>query len=280
MIALTGLRTKAERLLALHEAPPILVLPNAWDVASARIFASTPGCKALATTSGGVAAVLGYPDGEAIPRELMLEAVARIAGAVGIPVTADLEAGYGDSPEAAARTARAALAAGAVGINLEDGTGAANGALVDPALHADKIRAAREEAGEVHLVINARVDVYLRGVGDPAERLEHAAGRARAYRRAGADCIFVPGVTDSETIARLVEAIDAPLNILARPEAPPVAELESLGVARVSIGSGGMRASAAVTRRVADELLGRGTFSFAADALPSGELERILSGSQ
>jgi len=249
-------------------------------VASACIFAATPGCRALATTSGGVAAVLGYPDGEAIPPELMLEAVARIAGAVSVPVTADLEAGYGDSPEAAARTARDALAAGAVGMNLEDGTGGSSGALVGPALHADKIRAAREAAGDVHLVINARVDVYLRGAGDPTERLEHTIRRASAYRRAGADCIFVPGVTDGETIAHLVEAIDAPLNILAGPGTPPVAELESLGVTRVSIGSGAMRASAAATRRVADELLGLGTFSFAAEALPSAELERLLTGAQ
>ena len=275
---LSGQRERAERLRALHRPPPILVLPNAWDVASALAFAALPQCQAIATSSAGVAVALGYPDGEAIPRDVMLEAVARIAAAVELPVTADLEAGYGPAPEDAAATADGAIDAGAVGLNLEDGTDEGDGRLVEAAAHAAKVRAVREVARrrDVPLVLNARVDVYLRGVGEPETRLDETVARAAAYRAAGADCIFVPGVDDAETIAALVSAIDAPVNVLATAAMPPVPALERLGVARVSVGSGIFRSALAFAGRAAREVLEQGSFDFVADALPYTDLARLF----
>ncbi len=266
---------RAETLLALHRAPEILVLANAWDVASARIFARLPACRALATTSAGIAAALGYPDGELVPPEEMLAVVARIAGSVELPVTADLEAGYGD----AAAVAEAALEAGAVGLNLEDGTGEADGPLVEPERHAAAIRAVRAVAdgAGIPLVINARVDVYIARAGEPEARFDEVLRRAAIYLDAGADCIFVPAVADTGTIGRLVTAIDAPLNILAGAGTPPIAELERLGVARVSVGSGPMRATLGLVERIAHELLEEGIYTaFTEQALPFTELEPLL----
>jgi 2-methylisocitrate lyase-like PEP mutase family enzyme len=250
---------KAAALRGLHSAPPVLVLPNAWDVASAVLIASVPGCRAIATSSAGVAAVLGYPDGERIPAVEMLDMVRRIAAAVELPVTADVEAGYGD----AASTARAVWDAGAVGLNLEDAGGSADE-------HVTRVRVAR--AAVPALVINARVDLYLLGRRD----FDEAVRRAGAYLAAGADSIFVPGVSDAETIGRLAEAIDAPLNVLAVPGTPPVAELERLGVARVSVGSGLMRAAAAYTGRAAARILDTGTFEDLDDAVGFRELGELL----
>jgi len=252
-------REKADLLRGLHAGPRILVLPNAWDVASARIFEAV-GAHAVATTSAGVANSLGYPDGEAIPAEEMLAAVARIARAVSVPVTADLEAGYGDP----AATAAGAIAAGAVGLNLEDGIGDDSMAALRPveeqAAAVAAVREAADRAG-VPLVINARTDVFLRGIGPEDERVELAAARANAYLEAGADCAFLIGVTNADTIGELVGAVRGPVSVLARPGSPPVAELERLGVRRVSVGPYPMRATAALTQRIAEELLGPGTYA-------------------
>lgn len=256
---LTAQAQQAEAFRAMHREPPILVLANAWDVASAVLIASVPGCRAIASSSAGSAAVLGYPDGERISPAEMLDLVGRIARAVDVPVTADLEAGYGDP----GGTALAAWAAGAVGLNLEDGDGSAEE-------HVERVKAVREAVPE--LVINARVDRYLLGDGDFEESLR----RAALYLDAGADCIFVPGVTDADTITRLVERIDGPVNVLAFPSTPPVAELERLGVARVSVGSGLMRLVATETRRLAAGFLGEGSFAVLAGALPSQELSELL----
>ena len=256
---MTEQQRRAEAFRAMHREPPILVLVNAWDVASAVLIAAVPGCRAIASSSAGSAAVLGYPDGERIPAKEMLDLVGRIARAVDVPVTADLEAGYGD-PVA---TARAAWAAGVVGLNLEDADGSSDE-------HVERVRAVREAVPE--LVINARVDRYLLGDGD----FEETVRRAALYLDAGADCIFVPGVTDAATIGRLVEAIDGPLNVLAFASTPPVAELERLGVARVSVGSGLMRLVAAETRRFAAAFLGDGRFDVLAGAVPSWELGELL----
>jgi 2-methylisocitrate lyase-like PEP mutase family enzyme len=250
---------QAEALRALHSAPPPLVLANVWDVASAVLVASLPGCRALATSSAGVAAVLGYPDGERIPALEMLDMVRRIAAAVDVPVTADLEAGYGD----AAATARAVWEAGAVGLNLEDAAGPAD-------VHAERVRAVR--AAVPALVVNARTDLYLMGRPDFDETVR----RAAAYRAAGADSIFVPGVSDAETIGRLAAAIDAPLNVLAVPGTPPVAELERLGVARISVGSGLGRAALAWARDAAAAILDTGSFDVLAGAIPFAELGNLL----
>lgn len=249
------------------------MLPNAWDAASALIFARA-GAKAIATTSAGIAATLGYPDGQHITPQEMTAAVARIARVVDLPVSVDLEAGYGDTPHNAAATARAALEAGAVGLNLEDTTDSSEGPLLDAERQAQKIRAVRavgEEAG-VPLVINARTDVFLAQVGEPERRVQLAGARAKVYRAAGADCIFVPGISDPDTIAQLISAIDAPLNVLAVPGTPSVSELQRLGVARISLGSGPMRAALALIRDIAKELFEQGTYCALENAIPYSDL--------
>jgi 2-methylisocitrate lyase-like PEP mutase family enzyme len=262
-----SLAAKAGLLRRLHQGPPILVLPNAWDAAGARVFEAA-GFPAIATTSAGIAFAAGYPDGERIGRDEMLRAVRRIAGAVAVPVTADMESGYGATAEAAAATAEGVLAAGAIGLNLEDSTA---GRLVEIGAHTARVRAVRrvaEEAG-VPLVINARTDVYLRQAGAPESRFEEAVRRGNAYREAGADCIFVPGPRDRETIGALVKAIRGPVNIIALAGTPPVSELEHLGVARLSTGSGPMRAGLTLVRRIAEELR-RGTYASFTDGVISG----------
>lgn len=251
-------RAKAERFRALHLAPPILVLPNVWDVASARVFASLPQCRAIATASAAIAPSLGYDDHEGTPPHLMIEAVGRIAQAVDVPVTADLEAGYGD----VARTVEAAIDAGVVGLNIEDASRRPVDALVGTDVQTDRIRTIRRIADRrgVRLVINARTDVFLEQVDSPQNRVALAAERGRAYLEAGADCIFVPGVRDVATIAALVGAIDGPVSVLARAGSPPVPELEQLGVARVSIGPGAFRATLALLEQVGRNLFEEGTY--------------------
>jgi 2-methylisocitrate lyase-like PEP mutase family enzyme len=247
---------KAEQLRQLHQGPRILVLPNAWDAASARIFEDT-GFPAIATTSAGVAFALGYPDGQLIPRDEMLAAVKTIASSVQVPVTADLEAGYED----VAKTAMSAIEAGAVGLNIED-MNHSEGGLFSTSQQVEKIKTVRRvgESLGVRLVINARTDQYLAEIGDPATRFERACERLRAYIEAGADCVFAPGVTDEATIGRLVTSLRFPLNVLAQPPSPPVAKLQELGVARVSTGAGIMRAAMGLTQRAAEELRDSGTY--------------------
>jgi 2-methylisocitrate lyase-like PEP mutase family enzyme len=253
---------KAEAFRALHSASEVLLLPNIWDVASARIIEEA-GFPAIATTSAGVAFTLGYPDGEKISRAEMLAAVARIARAVKVPVTADVEAGYGNLPEDAAQTARAVIEAGAVGMNLEDASGNSGKPLVDLQLQLEKIRAVRETAKslKIPLVLNARTDVYLLQVGAPATRYDETLRRLQAFRDAGADCLFVPGLRDAPTIGRMVADLKCPVNILAGPGSPPVPDLRKLGVARVSLGSGPMRATLRLLRKLADELKSSGTYA-------------------
>lgn len=199
---LNQLQQKARLLLGLHATPPLLLLPNAWDVASARIFEDA-GFPAVATTSAGIANLFGYPDGQAISRAEMLSMVERIARALSVPVTADMEAGYSTSPEGAAETARAVIAAGVVGMNFEDSTGDPQSPLFDISLQVARIKAIRSACASsgVPFVLNARTDVYLEQVGEPATRFDHAVRRANAYRQAGADSLFVPGVSDRDVIA-------------------------------------------------------------------------------
>jgi 2-methylisocitrate lyase-like PEP mutase family enzyme len=254
------LRAKAELLRKLHQAPPILLLPNVWDVASARIIEEA-GFPALATTSAGVANSLGYPDGERIGRTAMLEVVGRIVAAVQVPVTADLEAGYASTAQQMKETAEELLECGAVGLNLEDGV--EEKSLVAAEEHAAKVRAVREvgEAAGVPIVINARTDVYLAQVGLPESRFDESLRRGRLYREAGADCIFVPGLRDPATIGRLVRELGCPVNILAGPGSPSIPELEKIGVARVSFGSSPHRATLGLLRRMAHEIRQKGTYS-------------------
>jgi 2-methylisocitrate lyase-like PEP mutase family enzyme len=262
---------KAERFLALHHGPAPLVLPNAWDAASARVIEDL-GFPAIATTSAGIAFSLGLPDGQRISRDQMMAAIGRIVAAVRVPVSADIEAGYGETPEAVAETIRAVLAAGAIGVNLED-------AMVDIQLQEDRIRAAREaaRAAGIPLVLNARTDVYLRPAGDEKARFEDAVRRLNAYLLSGADCAFPIGARGAPLISALVGAIQGPVNVLAGPGAPSISELQSLGVARVSFGSGLTRASMGLTRRIARELLHSGDYSgFPEDAIPSAEANRLF----
>jgi 2-methylisocitrate lyase-like PEP mutase family enzyme len=267
-----NLLEKANALRALHQGPRLLVLANVWDCASARIVARA-GFPALATSSAAVASVYGYPDGQRISRDEMMEMVGRIARSVPLPVSADVEAGYGETTDAAAQTARAVLEAGSVGINLEDT--AADGRLLPIEAQVARIRAARAAAEP--LVINARTDVF--GVDDvPApERMPEAIRRANAYLAAGADCAFVPWVVDPERIAALVRDIRGPLNVLISPKSPPIAELERLGVRRASVGSALARAAYGLTATIARELFDSGTYAtLGQGAIPYAEMQRIL----
>ena len=271
-------QAKAERLLALHAGPEVLVVGSAWDPASAIVF-EREGFAAIATSSAGIAFDLGYPDGQRIPREEMLSAVARIVRASRLPVSADIESGYGVTPREVSETCRGVLAAGAVGVNLEDTTDDPQAPLVVPELQAEKIRAIRAMASEfgVPLVINARTDLYWLKLGDEATRLDETVRRLNVYRDAGADCLFVPGAVERDVIAELVRRVAGPLNILATANTPPVAELAALGVRRVSQGSGPARAALAATRRIARELKTNGTYAaYTTDTISYGDANALF----
>lgn len=251
MSAMSTQQEKAERLRTLHLDPAILVLVNAWDVASARAVAEVPGCHAIATASHSVAEAHGYEDGENIPRDLMLATVARIAAAVDLPVTADLESGFGDVPD----TVSAAVRAGAVGGNIEDGMRPLSDAV-------RAVDAAAEAGRDVGFVLNARTDAYLRdwsGRSSAAADLHEAVRRGTAFLQAGADCVFVPGCRTREHIEELVAAFGAGrLSLLGVPGQLSPGELEALGVARVSYGPFPQRwALEALTDRARELMRGR-----------------------
>jgi 2-methylisocitrate lyase-like PEP mutase family enzyme len=265
-------RAKAELFRTLHTGPGILVLPNAWDVISARIV-EEEGFPAAATGSAGVAAVLGYPDGQRIPRQEMMFMVARMAAAVSVPLTADVEAGYGDP----AGTARDVIASGAVGMNFED---MVDHELVPLREQLERIRAvkAAADAADVPLVLNARTDIFLARHGDDSTRFDRAVERLNAFFDAGADCLFAPGVADAATIERLVKALKGPLNILATIGTPPIPELKRLGVRRVSLGSGTQRVVLGTLQRFARRIRDEGTLTpLATDAVPYAEIQKLLS---
>ncbi len=237
----------ARRFRELHERPP-LVLPNAWDAGSARAI-EAGGAQAIATTSAGVSWVAGVEDGGGLTRTAALAALRAIVATVSIPVTADIESGYGDVEATVAEV----LEAGVVGINLEDSDA---GGLVDPAVHASRIAAARgvAVAAGIDLVINARTDTYL--FGDGKDTIE----RAMVYAEAGADLLFVPGVVDAATIRELVDGSPLPLNVMAGPGAPTVAEFAALGVTRISVGPAIATAAYALAKAAATELLTTGSY--------------------
>jgi 2-methylisocitrate lyase-like PEP mutase family enzyme len=271
-------KEKAAQFRQWHQQAPLLTLPNAWDAASARIF-ELAGFRALATTSSGVAAALGYHDGQQMSRDLMVEAVARIARAVACPVTADIEAGYGDSLAEVVQTIKAVIATGVVGFNIEDSSKQGEKALIDVAYQVELITALRELAVEldVPFVINARVDVFLLAAGEPEGRFEEAVRRANAYLQAGADCVYPIGMLPGDVIANLVRAIAGPVNILGGPPAPTLPELEQMGVARVSLAGGLMRSMLGHLRTVSRELLELGTYtSMSAESLSSAEFRSLF----
>lgn len=259
---------------------PILVLPNAWDAMSARLVEAA-GARAIATTSAGISWALGHPDGQGLTREAMAGAVRVIVDAVRIPVTADVESGYGTgTPEDVAETARAVIAAGAVGLNLEDAPGEHGAPVLTMEAQAARIAAARAASSSagVDLFINARTDVYLRKVGEEGDRFAETVRRAQAYTAAGADGVFVPGVADADTIRRLAAAVGAPLNVIGGPGVPSVPELRALGVARVSVGPGLARAVMAQIRRAATEVLTAGTYESLREQIPSPEANALFAG--
>jgi 2-methylisocitrate lyase-like PEP mutase family enzyme len=273
-------RAKAEAFRAMHDRSRILVLPNAWDAMSARVIEEA-GARAIATTSAGVAFSVGYPDGEAIPRDEMIAAIARIARVVTIPVSADIESGFANDTRELAETIRRVIDAGAVGINLEDQVHDSSRRLYDLDVAVERVRAAREaaEASGVPLVINARTDVYLLGVGEPETRFEHAVRRANAYRKAGADCLFVPAVGHRADIERLVPALEGPLNLLSIPGIPTIPELERLGVARLSVGGRLTLGAMSGLKKSVTELLTNGTYEPTLEgAIGYPDANRLMAG--
>ena len=238
---MADLAEKAEAFRRLHFGSRPFVLPNAWDVPSARVFEDA-GFPAVATSSAGLMVSRGYPDGEAMPKRELVDAVGRIARVLRVPLSADVVSGYGRGPGAAVRTVRSIVAAGAIGINLEDLLPSHDG-LVRPAAQARKIRAIRQLAGEigVPLVINARTDALRQTPGEPPAPLREAIRRATAYRDAGADCVYPMGLTDAESIDTFVRAVGCPVNVMVRRGLPNLAELERLGVKRVSFGPSASR---------------------------------------
>ncbi len=262
--------TNAALFRSLHNPADPLVLVNAWDAASARIVAAA-GARAVATTSAGVAWTLGVPDGDVLTRDAMLAHLERVVAAVDLPVTADIESGFGATPADVADTLRGVVAAGAVGVNLEDTVRGDAPGLREVPDQVARLAAARAAAPDVY--INARVDTYLRGERD----LDGTVARARAYLDAGASGIFVPGVVDPATVGALAAAIPAPLNILVGPDAPSVADLAKLGVARVSLGSWVAEAAYAVTRRAAEEAFSAGTYTSLTGSLDYGVLNTLMT---
>ena len=250
--------TPYQRFRALHLPGAPLVLANAWDAASARLI-EAEGAVAVATTSAGIAWSFGVPDGGALDRGWAIDVVRRIVTAVDVPVTADVEDGYADDPEGVAQTIEALAATGAVGVNIEDAWHDGPVPLRSTHDQAARIRAART-AGGTDLFLNIRIDTYLREVGDSASRLAETVTRAAAYLDAGADGIFVPGVTDPAIIELLVQQIEAPVNVMVGPGAPAVSALADLGVARISLGAGIAMACCGLAHRVASELLNAGTY--------------------
>jgi len=275
------LHEKASAFAESHRGPGIIVLPNAWDPGAAIVLADA-GFPFVATTSAGIAFAQGLPDGQRLSRSRMLDLAGQIAAAVDVPVSADLEAGYGARPDDVAATVTGAVAAGVVGCNIEDSTGDRDHPLYELEAAVDRIRAGAEAAGAsgIPFVLNARVDPYLVGLGTPAENLAESVRRGNAYREAGAGCVYVPGVYDRDTIPVLAREIDGPLNVLGArggaSSALSVAELEALGVRRVSIGGSLAVAALALVRRAAAELREHGTFGYSGAAMSNAEANALM----
>lgn len=244
--------------LARHQTRPILLLPNAWDAISARIFAAA-GFEHLATTSAGVAWALGFPDGEQAPWKEVVAATARIVRAAAVPVTADIEQGYARTPRAVGRHVADIIGAGVVGLNLEDSQ---NGGLHPIEAATARLRAARDaaDAADVPIVINARCDIFLLRHGEEKQRFEAAVERCKTYLAAGSDCVYPFGLSDPEQIAAFVRAVDGPVNITGRPGMPGVKALEQMGVARITIASAPTLVAMDTVRQLATDLRATGSF--------------------
>ena len=266
----------------LHSADGIFVMPNAWNAGSACMLEAA-GFPAVGTTSAGISFCLGLPDYEGVlTREAALEETRRIAGAVRTPVSVDAENGYGHTPEEVAETIRRVADTGAVGASIEDYAAAyGTGDLYDPGLSVARIEAAVTTAASLPFpfTLTARAECYLVGHPNP---FEESVARATAYRDAGADCLYVPGITDAETIGRLVNEVDAPINVVMGLAGSPMSvnQLEDLGVKRVSIGGSLARATFGLIRRAAEEIRDHGTFTYSEEQVPDAELCRFFAGRQ
>jgi 2-methylisocitrate lyase-like PEP mutase family enzyme len=249
---------RAERFLALHQGERPLLLPNPWDRGSARLFASL-GFEALATTSSGSAATLGLLDG-AVTREQAISSAAAIVEATDLPVSADLENGFADDPAGVAETIRLALGAGLAGASIEDYSGREEKPIYAIEAAKERVAAAAEVAheGAVRLVLTARAENHLRGVTDLADTI----ARLRAYQEAGADVLFAPGIARLEDIRQIVDSVDLPVNVLARPGVPSVAELAEAGVRRISVGGAFAFAGLGAVTEAAQELIEEGTYGY------------------
>ena len=269
---------KAEQFLALHHDPKLLLLPNIWDPIGARLLAHL-GYPAVATASASVAYALGYDDGQNITFAAMLEAIRRVASVVDLPVTADIEAGFAESPGAVAENMRYVLQAGAVGINLED-SDMVKGTLYPLDFQCARIRAVRAMADEegIPLVINARTDVFIRGGERPmAEKMAESIDRLQAYLEAGADSIYPILLGDLEALKVIRAETQAPINVYAPRAAASMQELEAAGISRLSLGPAMMQASLLTMKKIAQELQNYGSFElFTDEVLPSPEIKTHL----
>lgn len=265
------------RLLRSYHDGRGLVLANAWDAGSAVVIADA-GALAIATTSAGVAWAVGRPDGQHLTRDDMVQAVRRIVDAVDLPVTADVEGGYGPAPQDVEATVEATLAAGAVGMNLEDSRDV-GGPLFSLEEQSERLRAARQAAlasDAPDMVINARTDVFLFAIGEPAGRLDEVRRRAEGYAEAGADCLFVPGLLDLAALESLVTTLPLPVNAMAGPGGPGVAELRSAGVQRISVGPTIAQVAYTAARLAARELFTSGTYGACEGAAGFAELNALF----
>jgi 2-methylisocitrate lyase-like PEP mutase family enzyme len=266
-------KAKAEMFLKFHQDKEILVLLNSWDIGSSKLIEAC-GYRAIATTSMGIAASLGYPDCQVIQLSEMIEAITGIVNGVQVPVTVDIEAGYGENLYEIIDSVKKIIATGIVGINIEDSIDL-NPVLIDEIEFCERISAIRALSDSLgfHLVINARTDSFYTSGGSTQEKLSESIKRGNKYREAGADCIFIQPVWEKEMISTLVKEINAPINILSNPGIgggllpPSVRELQDLGVSRLSLGSGLMKATLALIKKVADELSEKGTYNILLDAL-------------
>jgi 2-methylisocitrate lyase-like PEP mutase family enzyme len=273
---LDAANAKSRKLRELVRAPEILVMPGAYDVLSAMLFEQM-GFKAIQGTSGGIAASLGYPDGEVMSQDLFIEISGAFAAAVTVPFNADGERGYGD--ESGVRdTVRALVARGVAGMNLEDGAAKGSSGLVEMSQQVRKIKAVMETKRELgsDFFLNTRVDAFHVVTDDPKKALDEAIRRGNAYAEAGGDCVFYLNLHAAETIGRVAKEVKAPVSILAGPQSPKVSELQELGVARVSYGSGFLKAAIGEARRLALEIQQKGSVAALKEAMQTPEITALL----
>lgn len=274
---LAAANKKSGKLRELIRAPEILVMPGAYDVLSALLFEQM-GFKAIQGTSGGIAAVLGYADGEVMSREQFVNISGELAQSVSVPFNADGEKGYGDE-QGVRETVRALVARGVAGMNLEDGAAKGRGGLVETFEQLRKIKAVMETKRELgsEFFLNARVDSFHAITDDPKKALDEGIRRGNAYAEAGGDCIFYLNLHSAELIRKVVKEVKAPVSILAGPQSPSVSELQDLGLARVSYGSGFLKAAISGTRRLAQEIQSHGTVNLLKEGMQTPEITALLA---